>query len=75
MEALFDRLEPEAQETIKERGLKHLRDLQRFSGREVASWPGIDDKAKATINATLKEHGLPTKPFAAETPDEVTRTP
>ncbi len=63
VDVLMERLEAPAQAALRDHGVKVLAGLNRFSGREIASWPGIDEKAKATINETLREHGLPPKVF------------
>jgi predicted N-acetyltransferase YhbS len=63
IEVLLERLTVPAQAAIKEHGVKELAGLNRYSGREIASWPGVDETAKTVINATLKEHGLAAKIF------------
>ena len=63
IDVLTERLAAPAQAAIRDHGVKELAGLNRYSGREIASWPGIDETAKAVINATLKEHGLAPKLF------------
>jgi len=63
IDVLLEKLDAPAQAAIREHGVKELAALVHFSGREIASWSGIDEKAKAIINTTLKEHGLPQKLF------------
>lgn len=63
IDILVEKLAPPAQEAIRERGIKYLTTLTRFSGVEIASWPGIDEAAKATVNDVLVKHGYPTKVF------------
>jgi predicted N-acetyltransferase YhbS len=63
IEVLLKRLPVPAQDGFRERGVKILADLNRFSGREIASWPGIDREAQDIINATLVEHGYHAKVF------------
>jgi len=59
IEVLTDKLEPEAANSIKERGYKTFDILKSLSEREVASIPGIDEKAMETIRTMMKEHGFP----------------
>lgn len=63
IDVLLEKLDAPAQAGIREHGVKHLAGLNRYSGREIASWPGIDEKTKAIINATLIEHGYHAKLF------------
>jgi len=63
IDILVEKLAPPAQEAIRERGIKYLTTLTRLSGVEIASWPGIDEAAKATIDDVLVKHGYPTKVF------------
>jgi len=63
VDVLLDRLAACSQAGIRGQGIKNLADLGRYSGREVASWPGIDEAAKITINETLTEYGYPRKTF------------
>lgn len=66
IDILLEKLAAPAQAGIREHGVKELAGLNRYSGREVASWPGIDETAKAIINATLIEHGYNAKVFDPE---------
>ena len=63
IEVLLEKLDTPAQAGIRERGVKELAGLNRYSGHEIASWPGIDETAKAIINATLIEYGHHAKVF------------
>lgn len=63
IDVLLEKLAAPAQAAIHERGMKTLAELNRVSGREIASWPGIDESAKAIINATLIERGHHAKVF------------
>ncbi|NLA61406.1 MAG: GNAT family N-acetyltransferase [Firmicutes bacterium] len=63
VDILLEKLAPPAQEAIRERGIKYLTTLTRFSGLEIASWPGIGETAKAIINDVLVKHGYPPKVF------------
>lgn len=63
IDVLLEKLDAPARAGFLEHGVKELATLNRYSGREIASWPGIDEKAKAIINATLREHGYPPKVF------------
>ncbi|MGE5580769.1 MAG: GNAT family N-acetyltransferase [Bacillota bacterium] len=63
IDVLLEQLEAPAQAAIRDHGIKVLAWFNRFSGREIASWPGIDETAIAVINKTLQEHGLPSKVF------------
>lgn len=63
IDVLVEKLDTPAKDGIRERGVTKLADLNRYSGREIASWPGIDETAKAVINATLLEHGYHKKAF------------
>lgn len=63
IDVLLEKLAAPARVGIVERGVKELAGLSRYSGREIASWPGIGDAAKAIINATLIENGYHAKVF------------
>ncbi len=63
IDVLLEKLDAPAQARIREHRVKKLAGLNRYSGREIASWPGIDETAKAIINATLLEHGHHAKVF------------
>ncbi len=63
VDVLTVRLELAAQKALQERNVTVLAWLNRYSGREIASWPGIDEKAMAIINQTLKEYGYARKVF------------
>lgn len=63
VDVLLEKLAAPAQAGIREHGVKELAGLSRYSGREIASWPGIDETAKAIINATLIENGYHAKVF------------
>ena len=59
IDALLNRLEPEAAAGIKEQGFKSLDVLKSLSEREVAAFPGMDKKAIETVRETMKEHSFP----------------
>jgi len=63
VDVLTVRLELAAQKALQERNITVLAWLTRYSGREIASWSGIDEKAMAIINETLKEYGYARKVF------------
>ncbi len=63
IDVLLEKLGAPAQAGIREHGVKALAGLNCYSGREIASWPGIDETAKTVINATLVEHGYHKKVF------------
>lgn len=63
IDVLLEKLATPAQMAIREHGVKTLAGLNRVSGREVGSWPGIDETAKTIINTTLLEHGHHAKAF------------
>lgn len=60
---LIGRLDPVAEKVFQEHNVSVLAELNRYSGREIASWFGIDEKAMAIINETLKEYGYARKVF------------
>lgn len=63
VDILTARLEPAARKAFQEHNITALIGLTRYSGREIASWSGIDKKAMVIINETLKEYGYPPKIF------------
>jgi predicted N-acetyltransferase YhbS len=63
IDVLLEKLAAPAQNAFRERGVKELAALTRYSGREIASWPGIDETAKAVINETLVKYGYHAKVF------------
>lgn len=63
IDVLTGKLEPAAQKAFQERNVTILAWLNRYSGREIASWSGIDEKAMTVINETLKEYGYARKLF------------
>jgi predicted N-acetyltransferase YhbS len=63
IDILLEKLAAPAQNAFRERGIKELAALTRYSGREIASWSGIDETAKALINETLVEYGYHAKVF------------
>ena len=63
IDILLEKLAAPAQNAFRERGIKELAALTRYRGREIASWSGIDETAKALINETLVEYGYHAKVF------------
>jgi predicted N-acetyltransferase YhbS len=61
IEILLERLEPASRKAFKERNITTLASLNRFSGREMLTWDGIDEHVLSIINQTLKEHGFAEK--------------
>lgn len=57
IDILLDRLEPASFKALSDRNITTFAWLNRFSGREILSWDGIDEQALNIINHTLKEHG------------------
>ena len=58
---LLDRLDYAAKEAFISRDVKMLALLNRFSGREMLHWDGIDNQAMEVINITLAEYGYSPK--------------
>ena len=58
---LLERLPEPARAGFAERGVKWLAELNRFSGREMELWQGMDGAAMETLNRTLTEHGYSRK--------------
>lgn len=58
---LLDRLEPGARQPFIDRKIDTLAWLNRFSGREMLGWEGIDESVLGIINQTLREHGFAKK--------------
>ena len=61
IDVLLSRLEPAARQAFSERNIKTLAWLNRFSGREMLTWDGIDEHVLKIINSTLQEHGFAEK--------------
>lgn len=61
IDILLDRLEPSSRKVFNERNITTLAWLNRFSGREMLTWGGINEDALNIINRTLKEHGYAEK--------------
>lgn len=61
IDILLERLEPSARKVFVDRKIKALATLNRFSGREMLTWEGIDEHVLKIINGTLKEHGYAEK--------------
>ena len=61
IEPLLERLNPEAWAAVEARKLGVVARLTMFSGREMAAWPGMDDEARAAVDAALHEAGFPGK--------------
>lgn len=58
---LLDKLEPSSRKAFNERNITTLAWLNRFSGREMLTWDGIDEHALNIINQTLKEYSYAKK--------------
>ncbi len=58
---LLDRLTPAAGQAFRERQITTLAWLNRFSGREMLRWEGIDESILLIINQTLREYGFAEK--------------
>ncbi len=58
---LLDRLEQRSRQAFIDRKITTLAWLNRFSGREMLTWDGIDMDVMRAINATLKEYGYAEK--------------
>lgn len=58
---LLDRLEPDARQAFIDRDITTLAWLNRFSGREMLTWAGIDERVLGVINQTLREYGYAEK--------------
>ncbi len=61
IEVLLSKLEPSAQKAFQERKIETLPWLNRFSGREMLKWEGINEQVIAVVNETLKAHGYAQK--------------
>lgn len=61
IDVLLSRLPEYARAGFYQRGVKTLAVLNRFSGRELLSWDGIDLEAMQIINAVLQENGIAPK--------------
>lgn len=58
---LLQRLSAPARSAVEAHSLKWVKDLERFSGREIAAWHGVGKRAQEVIDAVLAEHALPPK--------------
>lgn len=58
---LLDRLKPTSRQAFIDRKITVLAWLNRFSGREMLTWDGIDEGVLNVINQTLREHGYAEK--------------
>lgn len=56
---LFNHISPAAQEAFTSRKIDTLQRLKMFSGREIASWDGIDENTQRSIDAAFDKIGLP----------------
>lgn len=61
IDILLDRLEPSSRKAFNDRSITTLAWLNRYSGREMLSWEGVDEHVLSIINHTLKEHGYAQK--------------
>jgi hypothetical protein len=58
---LLEKLEPSSRKAFNDRNITTLAWLNRFSGREMLKWDGIDEHTLNIVNQTLKEHGYAQK--------------
>ncbi|MDR1262499.1 MAG: hypothetical protein LBK46_03290, partial [Oscillospiraceae bacterium] len=58
---LLDCLKAAPRSAFESRDIKHLARLNGLSGREMAGWDGMDDRAMETVNRTLAEYGYAVK--------------
>ncbi len=65
IDVLLRRLSGLARAAVEQRRIPTLAELRRFSGREVAAWPGMDRQAFAIINEVMQAHGYGKKVFPA----------
>ena len=61
IDILLDKLEPPSRKAFNDRNITTLAWLNRFSGREMLTWDGIDEHVLSIVNHTLKEHGYAEK--------------
>jgi len=61
IDILLDKLELSSRKAFRDRNITTLAWLNRFSGREMLTWEGIDEHAFNIINNTLKEYGYAEK--------------
>ena len=61
IDVLLNKLDPSLHKAFSDRNIKALATLNRFSGREMLTWDGIDENVMSIINSTLKEHGYAEK--------------
>ncbi len=55
---LVSRLNTLAQNTLREKNIKNLAVLRRYSQREISSWPGLNEEAVQLIRTALKADGF-----------------
>lgn len=61
IDILLQKLDLSIHKAFKERNVTTLAGINRYSGREMLSWEGIDERALSIINDTLMEHGYAIK--------------
>ncbi|NLY53381.1 MAG: N-acetyltransferase [Firmicutes bacterium] len=61
IDVLLKRLQPSLHKAIRDRKITTLAALNRFSGREMLTWEGIDENVMNIINSTLREYGYAEK--------------
>ena len=61
VELLTDQLPERVKQTIAQRGVKFVSQLQRFSGAELLNWDGMDEQLLVKINGILSQLGQPCK--------------
>jgi hypothetical protein len=59
IDVLLTRLEPDAAKGLKEKGFKNLDVLKSQSEREIASIPGMDDRAIEEVRNIMREYNFP----------------
>lgn len=63
IDTLLEKLDVSKHKAFTERNITTLAGINRYSGREMLTWEGIDEPALNIINDTLKEHGFAIKLF------------
>lgn len=61
IDILFSKLEPSSSKAFIDRNITTLAGLNRFSGREMLKWDGIDESVMKVINNVLKGNEYPQK--------------
>lgn len=63
IDVLLNKLDPHLHKAFSNRRITALATLNRFSGREMLTWEGIDEHVLTIVNETLLEHGYAVKLF------------